>query len=61
MSISALWQGRGESSALDGNDPVESERTVNVLIRRLQEKVELEPGKPRLILTVPGIGYRLLS
>jgi DNA-binding response OmpR family regulator len=32
-----------------------------VLIRRLQEKVELEPGKPRLILTVPGIGYRLLS
>ena len=61
MSISALWQGRGESSALDGNVPVESERTVNVLIRRLQEKVELEPGKPRLILTVPGIGYRLLS
>jgi DNA-binding response OmpR family regulator len=61
MSISALWQGRGESSALDGNVPVESERTVNVLIRRLQEKVALEPGKPRLTLTVPGIGYRLLS
>jgi DNA-binding response OmpR family regulator len=38
---------------------VESERTVNVHIRRLREKVELDPGNPALILTVPGIGYRL--
>ncbi len=40
---------------------VESERTVNVHIRRLREKVELEPGKPQIILTVPGIGYRLVG
>jgi two-component system response regulator VicR len=38
---------------------VESERIVNVHIRRLREKVELDPGKPAFILTVPGIGYRL--
>jgi DNA-binding response OmpR family regulator len=38
---------------------VESERTVNVHIRRLREKVELDPSRPSLILTVPGIGYRL--
>lgn len=38
---------------------IENERTVNVHIRRLREKVELDPGKPTLILTVPGIGYRL--
>jgi DNA-binding response OmpR family regulator len=38
---------------------VESERIVNVHIRRLREKVELDPGRPTLILTVPGIGYRL--
>jgi DNA-binding response OmpR family regulator len=38
---------------------IESERTVNVHIRRLREKVELEPSRPTLILTVPGIGYRL--
>jgi DNA-binding response OmpR family regulator len=38
---------------------VESERVVNVHIRRLREKVELDPGRPTLILTVPGIGYRL--
>jgi DNA-binding response OmpR family regulator len=38
---------------------VEDERTVNVHIRRLREKVELDPSRPSLILTVPGIGYRL--
>ncbi len=38
---------------------VESERAVNVHVRRLREKVESDPGKPSLILTVPGIGYRL--
>jgi DNA-binding response OmpR family regulator len=42
------------------SDP-DSERLVNVHIRRLREKVELDPSKPRLILTVPGIGYRLVS
>ncbi len=38
---------------------VDSERAVNVHIRRLREKVELDPSHPTLILTVPGIGYRL--
>ena len=42
-----------------GYDDVESERTVNVHIRRLREKVEIDPSKPSLILTVPGVGYRL--
>jgi DNA-binding response OmpR family regulator len=40
---------------------VDSERTVNVHVRRLREKVELDPGRPALILTVPGIGYRLVG
>jgi DNA-binding response OmpR family regulator len=38
---------------------MDSERIVNVHIRRLREKIELDPSRPRLILTVPGIGYRL--
>lgn len=37
---------------------IESERTVNVHIRRLREKVEPDPSRPTLILTIPGIGYR---
>jgi len=40
---------------------VEDERTVNVHIRRLREKVELYPSEPTLILTVPGVGYRLAA
>jgi len=38
---------------------IESEKTVNVHIRRLREKIELKPEQPSLILTVPGIGYRM--
>ncbi|MSP11838.1 MAG: response regulator transcription factor [Chloroflexi bacterium] len=40
---------------------VESERLVNVHVRRLREKVELDSSRPSLILTVPGIGYRLVG
>lgn len=40
---------------------VESERTVNVHIRRLREKVEYDPSQPVIILTVPGMGYRMSS
>jgi DNA-binding response OmpR family regulator len=38
---------------------LESEKTVNVHIRRLREKIEWKPDAPTLILTVPGIGYRM--
>lgn len=34
-------------------------RTVDVHIRRLREKIELDPHRPKLIVTVPGLGYRL--
>ena len=50
--IEAVW---GYTPDLD------SEKTVNVHIRHLREKVELDPEKPTLILTVPGIGYRLVG
>ena len=38
---------------------VESESAVNVHVRRLRQKVEIDPSRPSLILTVPGVGYRL--
>jgi DNA-binding response OmpR family regulator len=37
------------------------DKTVSVHVRRLREKVEVEPSNPRLIITVPGIGYRLAT
>jgi DNA-binding response OmpR family regulator len=37
------------------------DRVVNVHIRRLREKIELDPSKPDILLTVPGIGYRLVK
>lgn len=40
---------------------VDSERTVNVHVRRLREKIELDSSNPVLILTVPGIGYRFVG
>jgi two-component system response regulator MtrA len=40
---------------------LESEKSVNVHIRRLREKIEWKPEEPAIILTVPGIGYRLVG
>ena len=37
------------------------EKSVNVHIRRLREKIEHEPGDPRIVLTVTGTGYRLVT
>ncbi|MBV8615395.1 MAG: AAA family ATPase, partial [Acetobacteraceae bacterium] len=39
-----------------GSEPFD--RSVDVLVGRLRRKVEPEPGTPRLIVTVPGVGYR---
>ena len=35
------------------------ERIVDVHVRRLRTKLELDPGAPRTVVTVRGLGYRL--
>ncbi len=40
---------------------LDSERTVNVTVNRLRQKIERDPGNPALILTVPGVGYRMID
>ena len=37
------------------------DKTVSVHIRRLREKIEVEPSNPVVVLTVPGLGYRLAT
>lgn len=36
-------------------------RIVDVHVRRLRTKIEREPGRPRHLLTVRGLGYRLVG
>jgi two-component system, OmpR family, response regulator RegX3 len=42
-------------------DAVVDDNTLSVYIRRIREKVEVEPSRPRLIQTVRGIGYRYVE
>lgn len=44
--------GKGESEVLD--------RTVDVYIRRLRDKLDDDPDQPRYVATVRGVGYRAL-
>ncbi len=47
------------AEAIWGIDYPDSSQSVKVYIRRLREKMEVDPGQPKLILTKPGIGYCL--
>lgn len=42
-----------------GYDHAGDTRTVDVHIRWLRKKIEAEPGKPRRIVTVRSVGYKL--
>ncbi len=42
-----------------GYEYVGETNLVDVCVRRLREKVEVTPSRPRIILTVRGIGYKL--
>jgi two-component system alkaline phosphatase synthesis response regulator PhoP len=41
-----------------GQDRSKPSRTVDVHIATLRQKLESDPSRPTLILTVPGLGYR---
>lgn len=44
-----------------GGEWIGDPRTLDVHIRWLRAKLEEEPGAPRLLLTVRGVGYRFVS
>jgi DNA-binding response OmpR family regulator len=44
-----------------GTDWLGDTRTLDVHIRWLREKIEVDPSRPRLIQTVRGVGYRFTA
>ncbi|POP31592.1 DNA-binding response regulator [Lactonifactor longoviformis] len=48
--LDELWDAAGEFV---------TDNTLTVYIKRLREKIEDDPSRPRIILTVRGTGYRL--
>ncbi len=44
-----------------GDDPYGTENTVAVHIRRLREKIEIDPAKPRYLKVIWGQGYKIDS
>jgi DNA-binding response OmpR family regulator len=42
-----------------GVDGFITERTIDVHVMNLRRKLEAQPGRPQLLLTVYGIGYKL--
>jgi DNA-binding response OmpR family regulator len=44
---------------VQGYDYEGYERTIDVHVKNLRKKLEADPGKPRYVETVTGVGYRL--
>ena len=66
LLLKKLWDNRGNIVTVDAlcealwDGPlVGYENTLMVHIRRLREKIEDEPSRPKYLLTVRGLGYRL--
>jgi len=49
--LDKVW---GESVYLDS-------RTLDVHVRRLRLKIEADPSQPNLLVTVPGVGYKMTA
>jgi adenylate cyclase len=44
--------------AVAGRESESFDRSIDVLVGRLRRKIEPDPKTPRLIVTVPGVGYK---
>lgn len=46
--------------ALWGDNPFGYENSLNAHVRRVREKIETEPSRPRSLITMKGLGYKLM-
>ncbi|PFG35269.1 response regulator transcription factor [Sanguibacter antarcticus] len=44
-----------------GSDYVGDTKTLDVHVKRIRSKVEIDPGTPELLLTVRGLGYKFVE
>lgn len=44
---------------MDGDEGPESSRAVDMIIRRLRNKIEKDPSHPNFVVTQQGVGYKL--
>ena len=47
--------------ALWGDNPFGYENSLNAHVRRVREKIETDPSKPVSLITIKGLGYKLIS
>ena len=47
--------------SLWGENPFGYENSLNAHIRRVREKIELNPSKPVSLVTIKGLGYKLIA
>lgn len=66
--MQALYRNAGRSVTIDqlceaawGDNPYGYENSLMAHIRRIREKIEQNPSRPVSLLTVKGLGYKLLT
>ena len=47
--------------ALWGDNPFGYENSLNAHVRRIREKIEADPSKPVSLITIKGLGYKLIT
>ena len=66
--LRALWRSAGKIVTIDllceavwGDNPYGYENSLMAHIRRIREKIEANPSKPVSLITVKGLGYKLIT
>ena len=47
--------------AVSGFDDAPLDRTIDTYISRLRRKIEPDPKRPAIILTMKGVGYKVVE